>query len=164
MPSLRSYGFQVLSAGTDQNFGMWCTTHGRRSAPGGGYVKFWQGWLRQPQRVWLRRASFQIHLWIGLAIGLYIVMLSITGSVLVYRNEMDRFFATPRPDFEQGRTILTQDELRAAAAKAYPGWEITRLGDRISRRNPTLEVWVEKDGLKKERLFNPYTGADLGDS
>jgi len=28
--------------------------------------------------VWLRRASFQIHLWIGLAIGLYIVMLSIT--------------------------------------------------------------------------------------
>jgi uncharacterized iron-regulated membrane protein len=131
---------------------------------GGGYVKFWQGWMRQPQRVWLRRALFQIHLWLGLAIGLYIVMLSITGSVLVYRNEMDRYFATPRPQYEQGRKILTEDELRAVAQKAYPGWEITRLGDRISRRNPTLEVWVEKDGLKRERLFNPYTGEELGDS
>jgi len=30
-------------------------------------------WLRQPQRVWLRRAIFQIHLWTGLAIGLYVV-------------------------------------------------------------------------------------------
>jgi uncharacterized iron-regulated membrane protein len=127
-------------------------------------VKFWQGWLRQPQRLWLRRASFQVHLWIGLAIGLYIVMLSITGSALVYRNEMDRYFATPRPQYEQGRKILTQDELRAAAQKAYPGWEITRLGDRISRRNPTLEVWAEKDGVKRERLFNPYTGEELGDS
>ena len=127
-------------------------------------MAFWQGWLRQPQRVWLRRASFQIHLWIGLAIGLYIVMLSITGSVLVYRNELDRFFATPRPPYDANRKVITQDELRAFAERAYPGYEITRLGDRISRRNPTLEVWVERDGVKKERLFNPYTGEDLGDS
>ena len=39
-------------------------------------------WARQPQNVWLRRALFQVHLWTGLAIGLYIVMLSVTGSVL----------------------------------------------------------------------------------
>ena len=124
----------------------------------------WQEWLRQPQRVWLRRALFQVHLWIGLAIGLYIVMLSITGSVLVYRNELDRLFATPRPPYEPERNVISQDELRAFAERAYPGYEITRLGDRITRRNPTLEVWVERDGVKKERLFNPYTGEDLGDS
>ena len=41
---------------------------------------------------------------------------------------------------------------------------MTRVGDRISRRNPTIEIWVERDGERKERLFNPYTGADLGDS
>jgi len=127
-------------------------------------VTNWQEWLRQPQRVWLRRALFQVHLWIGLAIGLYIVMLSITGSALVYRNEMDRLFATPRPLYEPERKAITQDELRAFAERAYPGYTITRLGDRISRRNPTLEVWVERDGVKKERLFNPYTGEDLGES
>jgi uncharacterized iron-regulated membrane protein len=91
-------------------------------------------------------------------------MLSITGSALVYRNELDRFFATPRPQYEAERKILTEDELRAIAQKAYPGWEITRVGDRVTRRNPTLEVWAEKDGVRKERLFNPYTGEELGDS
>ena len=91
-------------------------------------------------------------------------MLSITGSALVYRNELDRFFATPRPQYEAERKILTEDELRAIAQKAYPGWEVTRVGDRITRRNPTLEVWVEKDGVKRERLFNPYTSEELGDS
>ena len=124
----------------------------------------WKQWVRQPQAVWLRRALFQVHLWSGLAIGLYIVMLSVTGSALVYRNELDRYFATPRPAFDAKATRLSADELRRVAEKAYPGWAITRVGDRVTRRNPTIEIWVERNGEKKERLFNPYTGAELGPS
>jgi len=124
----------------------------------------WQRWLRQPQRIWLRRAAFQIHLWSGIAIGVYIVMLSITGSALVYRNEMDRYFATPRPVFDPKATRLTSDQLRAAAERQYPGYTITRVGDRITRRNPTIEIWAERGSEKKERLLNPYTGEDLGAS
>jgi predicted NAD/FAD-dependent oxidoreductase len=45
-------------------------------------LTLWQRLWRQPQRVWIRRASFQIHLWLGIALGLYIVMLSVTGSAL----------------------------------------------------------------------------------
>ena len=124
----------------------------------------WTRWVRQPQNVWLRRALFQIHLWTGLAIGLYIVVLSVTGSALVYRNELDRYFATKRPTYDAKAKRLTTDELRAAAEKAYPGWSITRVGDRITRRNPTIEIWAERGAEKRERLFDPYTGADLGDS
>src|SRR4030095_1735040 len=54
----------------------------------------WTRWVRQPQKIWLRRALFQVHLWSGIAIGLYIFMISVTGSVLVYRNEL--FVASPR--------------------------------------------------------------------
>ena len=54
----------------------------------------WQQWLRQPQRVWLRKAIFQVHLWSGIGAGLYILTISLTGSVLVYRNELYRA-ATP---------------------------------------------------------------------
>ena len=50
----------------------------------------WMRWIRQPQKIWLRRALFQVHLWSGIAIGLYILMISVTGSVLVYRNELFR--------------------------------------------------------------------------
>jgi uncharacterized iron-regulated membrane protein len=127
-------------------------------------MSVWQRWIRQPQRLWLRRALFQIHLWTGLILGLYVVMLSVTGSALVYRNELDRFFATPRPVFLPNATRLTTEQLHARAEGAYPGWTVTRVGDRISRRNPTIEIWVERGGEKKERLFDPYTGADLGDA
>src|SRR6185503_14837624 len=138
----------------------WCTNHREPK----GDMSGWQQWMRQPQRVWLRRALFQIHLWTGLVLGLYVVMLSVTGSALVYRNELDRFFATPRPTFDPNATRLMKEQLQATAERVYPGWDVTRVGDRITRRNPTIEVWVERGSEKKERLFNPYTGEDLGAS
>ena len=51
-------------------------------------MTLWQRWLTRPQEIWLRKALFQIHLWTGIAIGLYIAMISLTGSILVYRIEL----------------------------------------------------------------------------
>ena len=30
--------------------------------------------------------------------------------------------------------------------------------------NQAIEIWLDRDGHKKERLFDPYTGQDLGES
>ena len=132
-------------------------------------------WWRQPQRVWLRRAIFQIHLWTGLAIGLYIVVLSLTGSVLVYRNELDRYLASPRAVFEEGAKPMTAEAIQAAAERAHPGWTVTavnegryevRTGRGGIRRmpDPTASVVLERNGETRDRLMNPYTGEDLGDN
>jgi uncharacterized iron-regulated membrane protein len=126
--------------------------------------------------VWLRRAMFQIHLWTGLAIGLYVVVLSLTGSALVYRAELDQYLATPRAPFDQEATPMTADQLRVSAQRAYPDWTITavhegryqvRAGGRGGARrlpDPTASVVFERNGERKDRLFNPYTGEDLGES
>ena len=53
-------------------------------------------WLRHPRGVWLRNAIFQVHLWIGLGVGLYVVAISLSGSVLVYRSELRQAF-NPEP-------------------------------------------------------------------
>jgi uncharacterized iron-regulated membrane protein len=58
------------------------------SENGSGQPTAWQRWVRRPQRVWIRRAVFQVHLWSGVALGVYIFFISVTGSVLVYRNEL----------------------------------------------------------------------------
>lgn len=127
-------------------------------------MNLWQRWLRQPQKVWLRRAMFQVHLWVGIAIGLYVVMLSLTGSVLVYRDELDRALRTPRPQFERGRQVLTSEQMREKVSAAYPGWTIDSISDRVSRRNPTIEARLVRDGVNQDVLFNPYTGVVLGPS
>ena len=55
----------------------------------------WDRWLRAPQTLWVRRAIFQIHLWTVIGISLYLLMICVTGSVLVYRNELFQAFDLP---------------------------------------------------------------------
>jgi uncharacterized iron-regulated membrane protein len=124
----------------------------------------WTRWARQPQTLWLRKAAFQVHLWLGLGLGLYIVVLCLTGSALVFRDELQEAFATEVPDVAQDAVPLEAEAMRAAVADAYPGFEIVRIGDRFSLRRPFVEAWVERGDERYERFFSPYTGADLGDA
>ncbi len=48
------------------------------------------GFAQHPHSLWLRRALFQIHLWVGIALGLYVLIISISGSLIVFRRELDR--------------------------------------------------------------------------
>jgi uncharacterized iron-regulated membrane protein len=42
------------------------------------------------KRSLLKRAFFQVHLWIGIAISLYVLLISLSGSIIVFRRELDR--------------------------------------------------------------------------
>jgi len=123
----------------------------------------WQRWVQQPQNLWLRRALFQVHLWSGIGIGLYVLMISVTGSVLVYANEL-YVAATPKPIISTASLPrLTDEQLTDAAARAYPGYQVVNLG---RARNPdqAVDVSLRRGGQEKQRLFDPRTGNDLGES
>ncbi len=51
----------------------------------------WQAWLHHPERFKARNALFRIHYRIGAAMGLYVGLMSITGVVLVHRNELAKW-------------------------------------------------------------------------
>jgi uncharacterized iron-regulated membrane protein len=125
-------------------------------------VTFLRRCLRQPRTVLIRKIAFQIHLWIGLGIGLYVVLLSLTGSAVVFRREMDRAFAPDRPVRDPARQVLTVEELTAHARRQYPDHEIANVGI-IQRRNPVIQIDFKRDGEIIEREFSAYTGEDLGD-
>ena len=116
---------------------------------------------RNPQNVWARRALFQIHLWAGVGAGIYILLISVSGSVIVFRNELYKSFVRPPLVVEPSGTPLTDDELKAAAKRAYPGWTIANVW-RVKNPNQVVEIWLERNKNRKQRAFNPYTGADLG--
>ncbi len=123
----------------------------------------WQRWLRQPQKLWLRRALFQIHLWCGIAIGLYVLMISVTGSVLVFSNELFRA-ATPAPIISKSTAPrLTDDQLKQAAMRVYPGYRVVKIGRAIDP-DEAVDVWLQRGHDIQRRLFDPRTGADLGGS
>ncbi len=121
-------------------------------------------WIDQPRTVWLRRAVFQIHLWIGLSVGLYVVMLSVTGSLLVYSRELVSVLESPMPEFQPEREPMSVEEMTRAAQRAYPGYAVTRVGRRVTERRPVMSVNLASGDDVRERVFNPYTGEDLGDA
>jgi len=126
-------------------------------------LTFWRRWLWQPQTTWLRRAIFQLHLWSGLGIGLYVLLVSVTGSILVYRNELYRA-ATPDPIVVAvSGPQLTDDQLRGAVARTYPGFVVTGIS-RSRQADQPATVSLRHASDIENRLFNPYTGEDLGDS
>lgn len=49
----------------------------------------WQQWLHHPESLPLHRVLFQIHLWIGMLAGIYLFCMSLSGSVIVFRNELE---------------------------------------------------------------------------
>jgi uncharacterized iron-regulated membrane protein len=51
-------------------------------------VTIWQQWLAHPERVWLRHVIFQLHFWAGAIAAMYVVVMSVSGSLIVYRNEL----------------------------------------------------------------------------
>lgn len=50
--------------------------------------------VHNPRKLFLRRALFQIHLWAGLFLALYVFVIALTGSILVFEDE---FTATTLP-------------------------------------------------------------------
>jgi uncharacterized iron-regulated membrane protein len=119
----------------------------------------WQRWIRQPQLLRWRRFVVQLHLWIGLTVGIYIVVLSVSGSVSVIRPDVHRWFV-PRSVAVEG-TKLTGDALQDAVRRTYPEYEVTSV---FERRRPDAPVMVtlQRDGATVERLFDPYAARDLG--
>jgi uncharacterized iron-regulated membrane protein len=126
-------------------------------------MTFTQRWMRRPQNFWLRKALFQAHLWTGIGLGLYIFVISITGSAIVFRNAIYKNFGPKTVVVAAQGPRLTTPQLRQFVQKAYPRYGISYIWPNKNPRQ-AVEVWVQRNGKYRQRLFDPYTGADLGPS
>jgi uncharacterized iron-regulated membrane protein len=130
-------------------------------------MTFWDRALRRPQSLWLRKALFQIHLWTGIALGLYVVLISVSGSAIVFRNELYKSLWPGPKIVPISGPRLSRDALKKAVHQAWPQYSITYIWE-SKRKDEATEVWIEHDGEKKPRtngrLVDPFTGRDLGPS
>src|SRR5689334_2014638 len=126
-------------------------------------MTFRQRFVRQPQTVWARKALFQIHLWTGIGVSIYIVLICVTGSALVFRPELTRAFTRGPVIVAGAGTPLPDLDIREAAERQHPGFVVSNLF-RTKQPNAAAEVWLESSDSTLHRLFNPFTGVDIGES
>jgi uncharacterized iron-regulated membrane protein len=69
-----------------------------------------------------RAAVFQIHLWAGLALGIYAFLIGITGSLLMFHEEIVHQMApAPKVSHESPRSL---EEIRTRIVASYPEWQV----------------------------------------
>ncbi len=110
----------------------------------------------------LRRSLFRLHLILGIFLGLYAVAIGLTGSILVYREELA---VLEKPFLFQAVSAIrvTPDEALATVQKAYPGWRVLTL------TGPDLETgaWMAfllNKADAKQAYVDASSGALRGDS
>jgi uncharacterized iron-regulated membrane protein len=117
--------------------------------------------LNHPRKLWWRNVLFQIHLWLGIIVGIYFLVIGLTGSLIVYKKELERAMipnlvhVATQPSKASFQTMY--DAVRQAYPKAsisnvflYP--EGTSWSFRLSQNKERIQVYVD-----------PYTAKVLGE-
>jgi uncharacterized iron-regulated membrane protein len=119
--------------------------------------------VRQPQLNPLRKVLFQIHLWLGLVLAIYVIVIGLTGSILVFRGDLQKltfpeFFTVDRhgePDAPLA-TILAELQHR------YPGTQVSGLDYPTQRRQTYLTYLIRGDQFLTV-FSHPVTARVIGE-
>jgi uncharacterized iron-regulated membrane protein len=109
----------------------------------------------------VRRVLFQVHLWIGLLIGVYVLVVCVTGAALVFRIDMQRalhpHLFTPGIGAE-AEPVTILEHVR----DAYPGWRVSGI-DAPTTLRPTYLAYVVRDARFLTLLIDPVSARVLGE-
>jgi uncharacterized iron-regulated membrane protein len=113
----------------------------------------------------MRRALVQVHLWTGLAVGLYVLVSSVTGAVLVFQEELGHAAQAAlhraSPAGPDGRaTPLTLDEASTALGRALPAAHVLTLAP-PQTADGTFQAGILVDGYQLA-FIHPFTGEVTG--
>ncbi|SEI80327.1 Uncharacterized iron-regulated membrane protein [Dyadobacter sp. SG02] len=113
-----------------------------------------------------KKIASQLHLWLGVSSGLVVFIVALTGSILVFEDELEpviyaKFHLVEAP---KDQSPLPLDNLRAAVASAYPKQRITRIAIE-PYADRTIIFGLVKGKKEKDVLsvaVNPYTAEITG--
>ena len=90
-------------------------------------MSFLRDVIAHPRRLWLRRALFQIHLWLGVLFALYLIGISLSGAVLVFRQELTRWSVPGNLSAYEPAHVASPEQVISRFAQAEPGGTVVLL-------------------------------------
>ncbi len=120
----------------------------------------------------LRRKFLLLHRWFGVFLAIPLLLLLLTGSILVFKSELDYVLNKVLTNIEayEGAEALPINQLEQKIVEAYPGSRISWFDLSVSPDKASI-FWlagsVDKQGNyqapEHNQIFvNPYTGEVLG--
>lgn len=75
----------------------------------------------------MKHTLFQVHLWVGLATGLLVALLGVSGSALVFRGDLERWVVADWLTVPVAGERHSLDDAVSQALRRYPTRELARL-------------------------------------
>ncbi|MGD1091866.1 MAG: PepSY-associated TM helix domain-containing protein [Bryobacteraceae bacterium] len=126
-------------------------------------MEFFRQYVNRPQRLWLRRFNFQLHLWAGIILSVYLIVIGATGSILVFREELETLtgvnpWHNVRAQEPLADIVTVIGNMRAAHPQARIVSVFTP-----TQAEPIFAVSVRGRSLEPLNLAaDPSTGQELG--
>ena len=115
----------------------------------------------------VRKLFNNIHLWLGIAAGLILFVVCLTGTIYTFRTEIeefierDKFFVEVPNDSQK----LSVDELVSIAQAEFPDQNVSSISVPANEeRAYTFSVRKEGERRGSNHLIDPYSGEILGDT
>ncbi len=126
-------------------------------------MTIWNRWLHRPQSLRPRRWIYQIHLWVGVALAFYVVLISVTGASLVFRDEIEHAMTQKRvdPAVLRGGPLADPVAVTQRMREAHPGRTLTFLAYPTPPDHLTIRGFLRKGESVMVVEAHPITGALL---
>ena len=109
----------------------------------------------------LRRVMLWIHGWIGITLGAWLAIVGLSGSVLVWRAEVQPQLQARQMTVPARATQVPLQTVFRAVETAYPGQRVARI---FLPRAPRRTIEVDLSGPKRSVFVDPYSGAIVAQS
>ena len=110
---------------------------------------------RHPRQSPVRKLLFQIHLWLGVGLGIYAALVGLTGSLLVFRPELQQ---VTLDDVPAGAERISPDSAAEVLRRAYPDRRLLTFIVPQSDRD-VYAGWLFKGSNSLLVHMHPVTGA-----
>ena len=110
-----------------------------------------------------RRALLLLHLWTGLVVGVYGLLIGLSGAALVFRADMQaqaypRFFGGPPEGGVLADPMVVVDQI----LDRYPGYRFSGITYPTTSRH-TFLAYLSGEGMLRTVFSDPHSGLVLGE-
>lgn len=106
------------------------------------------------------KKTFAIHHWCGLIAGIFLLVISLTGSILVFDDDIDNALFARHKKLAEPAIYIAFDKSFDLIRQANPGWEI-RIPELPSSLDESILYELRQGKLRKWIFVHPSTGEVL---
>ncbi|MBB5645713.1 PepSY-associated TM helix domain-containing protein [Pedobacter cryoconitis] len=120
-------------------------------------------------KVRITKQAFKLHGWLGLTAGVFLLLYGLSGSALMFRTDLDRYFNPELHQLNPTSSRLSIDHIYRSIAQTHPDLKKIVLHDFPADRYDCYEFMLYKNqqSITENYLYfvfvNPYTGEILNE-